>query len=104
MRQGKRVIYADNLEAIYQKEGDIKSLYAFGHVKMTAADSFAVGGKLLWDNEKETVRLWENPRLIQDRQLIRGDEMVFYVKDDKLTISKPEIEWLPEEKGSGRKK
>jgi len=103
VRQGIRVIYADSLDALYEEGGDLKSIFATGNVKMTAKDSFATGEKLNWDNEKQTVRLWGNPRLIQGRQIIIGDEMLFFVKEDRLTVSRPQIEWLPEKEGSGKK-
>ena len=102
VRQGNRVIYADRIDATYEQGGELKSLSAQGNVKMTATDSFAAGQNLLWDNKKQTVRLWGNPRLIQGRQMILGEEMLFFVKQDRLTISKPRIEWLPESEGSGK--
>jgi lipopolysaccharide transport protein LptA len=100
VRQGSRVIYSDNLEATYDEEGGIKSFYATGNVKMTSKESFAVGDKMFWDNTKQTVKLWGNPRLIRDKQVILGEEMLFYTNEDRLDISKPQIEWLPERKGS----
>lgn len=97
VRQGARVIYADTLEASYSKEGNLLSILGTGHVKMTSVDSFAVGENLFWSNSRQTVRLWGNPRLIQGRQMILGEEMIFYIKEDRLSISRPSIEWLPAE-------
>jgi lipopolysaccharide export system protein LptA len=97
VRQGARVIYADTLDASYSKEGELLNILATGHVKMTSADSFAVGENLFFSSDKQTVRLWGNPRLIQGRQMILGEEMIFYIKEDRLNISRPSIEWRPAE-------
>jgi lipopolysaccharide transport protein LptA len=102
MRHGERTIYADKMEASYGEDGEIENLHATGNVKMTGEDSFAAGEKLYWDNKKNTVRLWDNPRLIQGRQMILGQEMVFYIKEDRLNIDMPRIEWLPPSEETGK--
>jgi hypothetical protein len=34
---------------------------------------------------------------VQARQVIRGREMVFHLKEKRLDISEPRIEWMPAE-------
>jgi len=96
-QQAERVIYADQVEATYTEAGELTKLFARGNVKMTAAGALATGDELELDNAAATITLRGNPRVVQARQVIRGREMVFHLKEKRLDISEPRIEWMPAE-------
>jgi lipopolysaccharide export system protein LptA len=96
-QQTERVIYADQVEATYTAAGELTKLFARGNVKMTAEGALATGDELELDHANATITLRGNPRVVQARQVIRGREMVFHLKEKRLEISDPRIEWMPAE-------
>jgi len=100
-QQADRVIYADQVEVFYNEAGELLRLKARGHVKMTGEGALATGEELELDNTQGRLTLTGDPRVIQARQIIRGREMVFLLKENRLEITEPRIEWLPAETPNG---
>ena len=92
-KQGKRVIYADQMEVSYAEDGKVKVLDAKGNVKINMGDSFATADRMILDNTKELIHLIGNPRLVQGGQIIVGEKMVYEISKEKLTVDQPRIEW-----------
>jgi lipopolysaccharide transport protein LptA len=103
-QQADRVIYADQVEVFYNEAGELLRLKARGNVKMTGEGALATGEELELDNTKGRLTLRGDPRVIQARQIIRGKEMVFLLKENRLEITEPRIEWLPAETPNGSKR
>lgn len=103
-QQAERVIYADQVEAFYNETGELLRLRAWGNVKMTGEGALATGEELELDNVQSRLTLTGNPRVIQARQMIRGEKMTFYLQENRLEITEPRIEWLPAETEDGSKR
>ena len=71
---------------------------------MTGEGALATGDELELDNTQGRLTLRGDPRVIQARQIIRGKEMVFLLKENRLEITEPRIEWLPAETPNGNKR
>jgi lipopolysaccharide transport protein LptA len=98
-KQGKRVIYAERMEVNYTDQGGITVLEAKGNVKVSMDQAFATADRLVLDNTKQVIRLLGSPRVVQGRQVIVGKKITYEIGTEKLTVSEPRIEWMPEKAG-----
>lgn len=92
-KQGKRMIYADQMTVSYDEEGKVKILDALGNVKVNMDDSFATADRLVLDNPGHVIHLIGSPRLVQGAQIIAGKKMVYEMTKERLTVDQPRIEW-----------
>ncbi|HUT53915.1 MAG TPA: lipopolysaccharide transport periplasmic protein LptA [bacterium] len=95
-RQGERTIYAERIEVNYTEDGKITSLTAIGSVKVKMGAAFATSDRLYLDNVKQVITLTGKPRVVQGRQIVIGDKIVYEIGPERLTVQKPRIEWVPE--------
>ncbi|MFO8057380.1 MAG: LptA/OstA family protein [bacterium] len=92
-KQGKRTIYADRMDVIYEQDWKVKTLVARGNVKVHMEDTFATADKLIWDNTKKVIYLIGKPRVVQENQIILGRKMTYWIEKEKMRVEKPRIEW-----------
>jgi lipopolysaccharide export system protein LptA len=65
------------------KIGNVRSMTASGNVTVVQKDRKAVAGQALFDNDKRTLTLTDNPRLSQGSDVMTADTMVFYLDDGR---------------------
>jgi lipopolysaccharide export system protein LptA len=95
-RQGERTIYADRIEVSYTPDGRITSLAAAGSVKVKMGGAFAASDRLDLDNLRQVITLTGRPRVVQGRQIVTGEKIVYEIGPQRLVVQKPRIEWAPE--------
>jgi len=95
-KQGRRIIYAETLDVSYTPEGNISQLEAKGSVKVKMGEDFATADRLVLDNQKRLITLYGKPRVVQGRQIIIGDKIIYEIDNEKIRVTQPRIEWVPE--------
>jgi lipopolysaccharide transport protein LptA len=96
VNKGKSQIYCDKLAVDYVEGGQIAHLKATGSVKMVEGKSFATGDELEYFKDRKKIFLRGNPRLVSEGQIVLGDEMVFNVGLNRLTVTAPKIQFQKE--------
>ena len=103
-KQGKRVIYAESLQVSYTQDGKITVMEALGNVKVKMDDAFASADRLVLDNTQKVIRLLGSPRVVQGKQIVIGEKITYEIGPEKLVVTSPRIEWIPEPAGEAEDK
>lgn len=70
-----------------QKIENIRSITALGHVKIVQGDRVAVAGKAVFENNKRTIELTENPMLWQGPDRLHGRKIVFHIDEHRADVN-----------------
>ncbi len=97
-RQGDMSIYSDRMSVCYEdpkhntpstfNEGEIHKIVAEGHVKIVRDDRIASAERAVFFNEDQKIVLTGNPRVWQGKNLVKGDKITFYFKENRTTIER----------------
>jgi lipopolysaccharide export system protein LptA len=66
-----------------QKMENIRSITALGNVRITQGDRTAVAGKAVFERNKRTIELTDNPMLWQGADRLMGQRIVFHIDKDR---------------------
>lgn len=89
--QGGLSLYADQVELFYQGEKrDIERLEAHGDVRIVQGDRVATAGKAVFYNKEKRIVLTESPAVHQGNDSISGDEITFYLDEEKSVVNSRE--------------
>lgn len=97
-RQGDMSIYSDRMTVYYGdhtrntptrfSEGKIHKIVAEGHVKIVKDDRVGSAERAVFCNEDQKLILTGNPRVWQGKNLVKGDEITFYFKENRTKIER----------------
>lgn len=83
-------VYSDQLE-IYndEKEGKDK-IIARDNVRIEQDGKYAIGQKAIFYEEEQKVVLTGNPKVWENKNMIKGAEMIFFINKDDTIINSSE--------------
>jgi lipopolysaccharide export system protein LptA len=85
--QGEMTLRSQKLIVNYLENGQqISSVEALGDVKVEKGGRIATAGRGLYEVEKGTVTLTDGPRVQQDDNTVEGDEIVFFLDEDRSIV------------------
>ncbi len=98
-RQGDMSTYSDRMSMYYREnksEGDVEEkdaaeidrIVAEGHVKIVKGNRIAIGQKAVFLNADQKMTLTGNPRIWQGKNIIKGDKIILYLKQNRCTIER----------------
>lgn len=86
-RQRDIVIHADSIEALLMNDGKgIERVTAHGNVKLQQGLRIANCEKAIFYNLDQKVVLTGNPKVLEDDNLISGEEIIFYIEKNQIEI------------------
>ena len=86
-RQKDVTITSNELIATYSDGGkELKEVLATGNVRITQQDKIAVAEKALFLNVERKIILTGNPKVWQGKDVISGDEIVYYLDVDRTEV------------------
>ena len=74
------------LTADMQTVSNMRSITASGNVKIVQGDRMAMAGKAVFDNDKRTIELTDNPRLWQGPDRLIGNKIVIYIDENRSEV------------------
>jgi lipopolysaccharide export system protein LptA len=69
-----------------QTVSNMRSITASGNVKIVQGDRMAMAGKAVFDNNKRTIELTDNPRLWQGPDRLIGNKIVIYIDENRSEV------------------
>lgn len=88
-QQGDIQIYADKLIADYSENGkEVISITATGSAKVIDKNRVATCGEIFMDNKNRTITLKDNPKLWEGEDLLEGEEIIYFIDEDRFKIKK----------------
>lgn len=98
-RQGDMSTYSDRMSVYYREnksEGDVEEkdaaeidrIVAEGHVKIVKGNRIAIGQKAVFLSADQEMTLTGNPRIWQGKNIIKGDKIILYLKQNRCTIER----------------
>ncbi len=83
-------LYADRLVVYYRKDEkgkrEVTKMIALGHVKIVKGAWLAQAGKAVYFRKGERIVLTENPRVWQGDNVVRGEKITLYLKEDRSVV------------------
>lgn len=94
LNANKMIVYYEDEE----KGGNIKMIEAVGNVKLRKADRLITSHKATYFPEPEDkVVFTGEPRVTEGKNLITGEKITFFIKDDRAIVEKSKV-YLKERK------
>jgi len=91
VEQGGLSLYADEIQLYYQGDKrDIERLEAYGDVRIVQGERVATAGKAVFFNREKRIVLTESPVVHQGDDSISGDEITFYLEQEKSVVNSKE--------------
>lgn len=89
--QGDIVMYADRM-TIYFRENDneVARIHAEGRVRIVQGERVATGDTGIFHRDEQMVVLSGNPRIIQGRDSVEGDEIIVYLQEERSIVKSRE--------------
>lgn len=85
-RQGDIVMFADNMDVLYDPSGNLKRISAFGSVKVTQGERIAIGQSIVFYNQDQKIVVTGNPRVWQGDNVIQGRKITVFLKEDRSVV------------------
>jgi lipopolysaccharide export system protein LptA len=82
-------VYADRLEVYYQSKDsqrEVTRMVAKGHVKIVKEKWIARAGKAVYFKDEEKIVLFEDPRVWEGDNVVRGDIITLYLKENRSVV------------------
>lgn len=100
-KRGEVTLYADKMIVYYedeQKGGNIKMIEAIGDVKLIKADRVITSHKATYlPDPEERVIFTGEPRATEGKNLVTGEKITYFMKDDRSLVEKSKV-YLKEKK------
>jgi lipopolysaccharide export system protein LptA len=100
-KKGEVTLNANKMIVYYEDEekgGNIKMIEAIGNVKLQKADRLITANKAIYYPEPEEKAVFTGePRVTEGKNLITGEKITYFLKDDKAIIEKSKV-YLKERK------
>ncbi|WP_353683609.1 LptA/OstA family protein [Thermodesulfovibrio sp. 3907-1M] len=100
-KRGEVTLYANKMIVYYedeQKGGNIKMIEAIGNVKLVKADRVITSHKATYLPEpEERVIFTGEPRATEGKNLVTGEKITYFMKDDRSLVEKSKV-YLKEKK------
>ncbi|MGB9710402.1 MAG: LptA/OstA family protein [Thermodesulfovibrio sp.] len=100
-KRGEVTLYANKMIVYYedeQKGGNIKMIEAIGDVKLVKADRVITSHKATYLPEpEERVIFTGEPRATEGKNLVTGEKITYFMKDDRSVVEKSKV-YLKEKK------
>ncbi len=100
-KRGEVTLYANKMIVYYedeQKGGNIKMIEAIGDVKLVKADRVITSHKATYLPEpEERVIFTGEPRATEGKNLVTGEKITYFLKDDRSLVEKSKV-YLKEKK------
>ena len=90
-KQGDMTLYAEKLIVVFQKDQDqVERMDAIGGVRVIQLDRIATAKKAIFHQMEETLVLVGNAEVTQGKNIISGDEITLYLKENRTLIKSSE--------------
>lgn len=100
-KRGEVTLYANKMIVYYedeQKGGNIKMIEAIGNVKLVKADRVITAHKATYyPQPEERVIFTGEPRATEGKNLVTGEKITYFMKDDRSLVEKSKV-YLKEKK------
>ena len=96
-KKGDSTFYADRMLVYYVESGDgensnIDKIEADGHVKLVRNDRIITSGKFVYyAGEQERAVFTEKPRATENKNIVTGTVMTYYIKEDRSVVENSKI-------------
>ncbi|MCA9523627.1 MAG: hypothetical protein KC609_21775 [Myxococcales bacterium] len=107
--QGDMTIRSEVLDAYYKgKDGRLERIIAWRNVVIDKSGTLARSERAIFDNDKRTVVLLGNPRVIRKDSVLTGKRMTLYLDRDvvmvegaqgRISVQANKLPWLKKKKG-----
>lgn len=107
--QGDMTIRSEVLDAYYKgKDGRLEKIIAWRNVVIEKSGSLARAERAIFENDKRTVVLLGNPRVIRKDSVLTGKRMTLYLDRDvvmvegaqgRISVQANQLPWLQKKKG-----
>jgi lipopolysaccharide export system protein LptA len=104
-KKGDGTLYADRMLVFYVETGDgensnIDRIEASGNVKLVRNNRIITSGKAIYyAGEQERAVFSDKPRATENRNVVTGTLMTYYIKDDRSVVENSKI-FIVEKEGS----
>ncbi len=94
-KRGEVTLYANKMIVYYDDEnkgGNVKMIEAIGSVKLTKVDRVITSHKATYYPEpQERVIFTGEPRATEGKNLVIGETITYYMKDDRAVVEKSKV-------------
>ncbi len=73
----------DEVLMSYGQDKDVREITASGNVRIFMADKSSTSGRAVYDRKARTIVLTESPSLVQCGNTMRGDNITYYIDEDR---------------------
>lgn len=86
-KQGQVTIYSEEL-VLLMNQGDrqVRQIEAFRNVRIEKGARIATGQTAIYDRTSEKIVLTGSPRVQQGEDFVEGDEITFFINEDRSTV------------------
>lgn len=84
--QGDMTLSADRLIVFFVEDNQIDRLEAAGHVRFSQLDRVATSEKAVYRQQEGILILQGNAKVQQGKNLVSGDEITFYVQENRSVV------------------
>ncbi len=88
VRQARFSLRCATMVARYDKMGRVDTLEAEGGVRVEADGWSAVATRARYDRAAETLSLTGDPTLTRDKDVLRGERIVFWITEKRMVVDK----------------
>jgi len=87
-KQKDVTIYSDKLVVHYPEQGgQVDRVEAFGNVRIVQMNRLGTGGHAVYDNKEGKVTLYLNPKVYQDKNVVTGKVITYYLEEEKSVVT-----------------
>lgn len=90
-------ILSDNLIVRFDKDNNVESAIASGNVRISQEDRTATCSKAVYSLTAGNVMLTGDAEIRRKKDVLRGEEITFWLNDDKITCQSGQLVIFPEE-------
>jgi lipopolysaccharide export system protein LptA len=88
VRQANFTLRCAAIVARYDAQNRVETLEASGEVRLEADGWSAVAGHARYERETETLSLTGQPTLIREKDVLRGERIVFWLAEERMVVEK----------------
>lgn len=77
---------SDEVLMAYGQDKDVEEIIAAGNVRIVMADKTSTSGRAVYNRKARTIVLTESPSLVQCGNTMRGDNIIYYIDEDRAMV------------------
>lgn len=77
---------SDEVLMAYGQDKAVEEIIAAGNVRIVMADKTSTSGRAVYNRKARTIVLTESPSLVQCGNTMRGDNIIYYIDEDRAMV------------------